>query len=79
VIYIYIKPYSFQSDIWALGIILYELCTLSKPFDAESLHLLGNILCDYYYIALKIVRGKFKPITVGNYSLNLKNLISSML
>lgn len=36
-----VKPYSFESDIWALGVILYELTTLTKPFDAESLHLLG--------------------------------------
>ena len=30
-------PYSFKSDIWALGCILYQLCTLKVPFDAPNL------------------------------------------
>jgi NIMA (never in mitosis gene a)-related kinase len=29
-------PYSKKSDIWALGVILFELCTLCYPYDAES-------------------------------------------
>ena len=31
------KPYTYQSDIWALGCILYELCTLKHAFHAENL------------------------------------------
>ena len=30
------KPYNDKSDVWALGCILYELCTYSKPFQAKS-------------------------------------------
>lgn len=41
------KPYTGKSDIWSLGVILYELCMLKPPFDADSLH----------FLALKIVRG----------------------
>ena len=30
------KPYNDKSDIWALGCILYELCTFKHPFNAKS-------------------------------------------
>ena len=41
------KPYAMASDIWSIGVILYELCSLKPPFNAESLH----------FLALKIVKG----------------------
>merc|ERR1719221_162820 len=30
------KPYAWASDIWAMGIILFELCALQLPFGANS-------------------------------------------
>ena len=30
------KPYNNKSDVWALGCILYELCTFKHPFEAKS-------------------------------------------
>ena len=29
-------PYNYKSDVWALGCILYELCTYRHPFEAKS-------------------------------------------
>lgn len=32
-----VSPYTLQSDLWALGVILYETATLTPPFVADSL------------------------------------------
>jgi len=46
------KPYTYKSDVWALGCVLYELCTLKHAFSADNL--LG--------LVFKIVREKNEPI-----------------
>lgn len=62
------KPYNFKSDIWSLGVLLYEMCSLKPPFDASSLH----------FLALKIVRGVY-PSLPPQYTRDLKALTARML
>ncbi|RNF12496.1 putative protein kinase [Trypanosoma conorhini] len=43
------KPYNNKSDVWALGVVFYELLTLQRPFNARSLkELLKKILVGQY-------------------------------
>ncbi len=62
------KPYSYKSDIWALGCVLYEICNLRHAFDAQSIN----------GLAMKILRGSYPPIN-ASYSKPLKELITKML
>eukprot|EP01022_Parablepharisma_sp_SALTPOND_P020503 TRINITY_DN374_c0_g1_i1.p1 TRINITY_DN374_c0_g1~~TRINITY_DN374_c0_g1_i1.p1 ORF type:complete len:878 (+),score=169.96 TRINITY_DN374_c0_g1_i1:2421-5054(+) len=62
------KPYSYKSDIWALGCVLYEMCNLRHAFDAQSIN----------GLAMKILRGSYPPIA-ASYSKPLKDLITKML
>lgn len=32
------KPYDHKADVWAVGVILYELITLRKPFESETIN-----------------------------------------
>lgn len=62
------RAYSYKSDVWSLGCVLYELCTFKHAFNADNL--LG--------IVFKIVSGRADPIP-ARYSMQLKDLIQRML
>jgi hypothetical protein len=62
------KPYSYKSDVWALGCVLYEMTTLDHAFDANSLN----------GLAQKIIKGRYPPIH-NKYSRYLRELIGQML
>ncbi|KAL1022567.1 hypothetical protein UPYG_G00029360 [Umbra pygmaea] len=58
------KPYNNKSDVWALGCVLYEMCTLKHAFEA------GNMK----NLVLKIIRGSYPPVSV-HYSQDLRSLM----
>ncbi|XP_077014267.1 serine/threonine-protein kinase Nek3 isoform X2 [Tamandua tetradactyla] len=60
-------PYNNKSDIWSLGCILYELCTLKHPFQANS----------WKTLILKICQGSISPLP-SHYSCELQYLIKQM-
>ena len=62
------KPYNNKCDVWSVGCIIYEMCTLRPPFRGTSLtELYRNIKNGYY-----------TPIS-NYYSKDMKDLISMML
>ncbi|XP_029645944.1 serine/threonine-protein kinase Nek10 isoform X4 [Octopus sinensis] len=62
-------PYGEKTDIWALGCIVYEMCTLQPPFFST------NMLT----LAKKIVEADYKPVPEKLYSAQLLQVISSCL
>lgn len=62
------KPYGKKSDVWALGCILCELCTLAHAFDETSMS----------KIILRILSGRYNPVPTA-YSEDLRQLVAQML
>lgn len=63
------KAYTYKSDIWSMGCVLYELCMLKHAFSADNL--LG--------LVYKIVSDNYEPIPSQFYSQSLNALIQRML
>ncbi|CAD7963892.1 unnamed protein product [Amoebophrya sp. A25] len=62
------EPYSYKSDIWSLGCVLYEMCMLKHAFESENL--LG--------LVYKIVSDRYDPIPSA-YTQDLAALIARLL
>ncbi|XP_065175331.1 serine/threonine-protein kinase Nek2-like [Sycon ciliatum] len=60
--------YNDKSDMWSLGCLVYELCSLRPPFQAANQKLL----------ALKIREGRFQPLP-STYSSDLRSLVEQLL
>ncbi|KAF5891541.1 serine/threonine-protein kinase Nek5-like, partial [Clarias magur] len=61
------RPYNNKTDIWSLGCVLYELCTLRHPFEGSSLK----------QLIMKICRGHYTPVS-QRYSTELRLLLSQL-
>ena len=62
------KPYDAKSDIWPLGVLLYEMMTFKMPFNANSLP----------NLSLKIMRGNYAP-PPSVYTRDLREIVSRCL
>ena len=62
------KPYDSKSDIWALGVLIYEMMTYKMPFNATS----------FASLSLKIIRG-FYQAPPSSYSKDLSDLVKRCL
>ena len=62
------KPYDSKADVWAVGVILYELITLKKPFESETITGVLN----------QIVRCAYEPLPEDTDA-NLKMLVVALL
>lgn len=62
------ERYTLKSDIWALGCIVYELCTREPPFNAQT----------HLQLVNKIRKGEIAPLP-REYSKELSDLVKSCL
>lgn len=62
------QPYSYKSDIWSLGCILYEMCNLKHAFNAQTIN----------GLAVKILKGNYLPIS-QSYSKELRDFVRKLL
>uniref|UniRef100_A0A8C9T638 non-specific serine/threonine protein kinase n=1 Tax=Scleropages formosus TaxID=113540 RepID=A0A8C9T638_SCLFO len=61
------RPYNNKTDIWSLGCVLYELCTLKHPFEGSNLR----------QLVMKICRGHYHPVA-AHYSYELRLLVTQL-
>ena len=62
------NTYGFKTDIWSIGVLLYEMCALKPPFNGQNLHML----------AIQIVSGKYMPMP-AHFSPEMKQMVQKLL
>eukprot|EP00798_Chlamydomonas_sp_ICE-L_P012432 gene12432-15631_t len=62
------QPYSFKSDVWALGCVMYELLAKKPAFAADNLS----------RVVMRVIRGTYDALP-DTYSPELREVINSML
>ena len=63
------EPYSYKSDMWSLGCIIYEMCTNYPPF-------MGRNMDELYR---SVIRGKVNKIDFNIYTIDVWNMIGMLL
>jgi NIMA (never in mitosis gene a)-related kinase len=58
------QEYNYKTDLWSLGVILYEMCALQPPFNGNNIAAL----------AIQIVQGKYQPLP-RTFSADIHNLV----
>jgi serine/threonine protein kinase len=78
------EPYSKKSEMWALGVILYEIISLKRPFKGNSMkELMNNIVTAQYEATPDIYSKELRDIVTGLLTLDpakrpsLKELFSN--
>ncbi|XP_028249946.1 serine/threonine-protein kinase Nek5 [Parambassis ranga] len=61
------RPYNNKTDIWSLGCVLYELCSLRHPFEGSSLRQLVSKIC----------KGRYNPVP-AHCSYDLRLLVTQL-
>lgn len=62
------RPYTYNSDVWALGCVLFEMCTFTVPFEARSME----------ELRFKVMKGKF-PSIPAVYSSDMQKMVKWLL
>ena len=62
------KPYDYKSDIWSVGCILYEMCSLSLPFKGKN----------FNEVYKNVINGQYEPIPQF-YSDELSKVVNGLL
>lgn len=63
------NTYDYKTDVWSIGVLLYEMMALRPPFNGQNLH----------QLAIQIVSGKYVPLDTKRYSPDLIKLVDRLL
>lgn len=63
------NTYDTKTDIWSIGVVLYEMCALKPPFNGSNIH----------QLAIQICSGRYEPLNASRYSPGLIRLVERLL